>query len=259
MGRVLSHDILQWPRLLAYFKVNCFVALETTLFWLCLLYFQKMVKHMNVSQSASSGLSVQRNTVYSGLPERPKIVRLERQLYHNFFSLGVAFICKNINFNTDGYKGLKGKYLHCHGICLQWSTRKLWQIFSNECHWSRDGKIDIGFFDFYMGHLSLWHKYKDWSTLFCIWKMKGFRASQDLMSFHFTIQTKKCTLILIFMLKRQKTIKVEKLIYSVREKNNNIVLQAYATSLALGWVSFKKLFLTSKFTLLSLDVWLFIS
>ena len=64
--------------------------------------------------------------------------------------------------------------------------------------------------------------------------MKGFRASQDLMSFHFTIQTKKCTLILIFMLKRQKTIKVEKLIYSVREKNNNIVLQAYATSLALG-------------------------
>ena len=37
------------------------------------------------------------------------------------------------------------KYLHSCGICLQWNKRKLWQIFANECHWSRDGQIDIDF------------------------------------------------------------------------------------------------------------------
>ena len=42
----------------------------------------------------------------------------------------------------------KVKYLHSHGIPLQWSIRKLWQIFSNECHWSRNGKIDIDVFYF---------------------------------------------------------------------------------------------------------------
>ena len=26
------------------------------------------------------------------------------------------------------------------GICMQWSIRKLWQVFSNVCHSSRDGK-----------------------------------------------------------------------------------------------------------------------
>ena len=40
------------------------------------------------------------------------------------------------------------KYLHPHGIRLQWSIRKLLQIFANERHWSRAGKIDIDFFDF---------------------------------------------------------------------------------------------------------------
>ena len=38
------------------------------------------------------------------------------------------------------------KYLHSYGIRLQWSKRKLWQIFSNECHWSHDGLIYIDFF-----------------------------------------------------------------------------------------------------------------
>ena len=59
----------------------------------------------------------------------------------------------------------KYKYLHSHGIHLQWSIRKMSQIFSNECQWSCDGKIDIDFFGF-RGYLSLSHKYKDWSTLF---------------------------------------------------------------------------------------------
>ena len=35
------------------------------------------------------------------------------------------------------------KYLHSHDIRLQWCIIKLWQLLSNECHWSRDGKIDI--------------------------------------------------------------------------------------------------------------------
>ena len=34
-------------------------------------------------------------------------------------------------------------YLHSHGIRQQWSMRKLWQIFSNERHWSRDVKLII--------------------------------------------------------------------------------------------------------------------
>ena len=46
-------------------------------------------------------------------------------------------------------------YLHSSGIRLQWSIRKLWQIFSNKRHWSRDGKIDIDFFDF----LGVFHRF----------------------------------------------------------------------------------------------------
>ena len=36
--------------------------------------------------------------------------------------------------------------LHSHGIRLQWSIWKLWQIFSIERHWSRDGIIETDFF-----------------------------------------------------------------------------------------------------------------
>ena len=36
-------------------------------------------------------------------------------------------------------------YLLSHGIRLQWSIIKLLQIFSNESHLSREGKIDIDF------------------------------------------------------------------------------------------------------------------
>ena len=43
------------------------------------------------------------------------------------------------------------KYLHSHGIRLQWSIRKLRQIF----YWTRDGKIDIFFFDF----LGVFHRF----------------------------------------------------------------------------------------------------
>ena len=38
--------------------------------------------------------------------------------------------------------------LHSRGIRLQWSIRKLWQIFSNERHWSRDEKIGFDILDF---------------------------------------------------------------------------------------------------------------
>ena len=41
--------------------------------------------------------------------------------------------------------------LHSHAIRLQWSIRKLLQMFSNEKHWAHDGKIDIDFFDFLWG------------------------------------------------------------------------------------------------------------
>ena len=46
-------------------------------------------------------------------------------------------------------------YLHSNGISFQWNIRKLWQIFSNECHWSRERKIDIDFFRLFRGYLSL--------------------------------------------------------------------------------------------------------
>ena len=49
-------------------------------------------------------------------------------------------------------------------------------VFSNECHWSHDGQIDIGFFEDLCFAL---HKIHSW-----------------LMSFHFPMQTKKCTSIL---------------------------------------------------------------
>ena len=39
-------------------------------------------------------------------------------------------------------------YLYSHGIPMQWSIRKMWQIFPNERHWSHDGKIHIGFSTF---------------------------------------------------------------------------------------------------------------
>ena len=64
--------------------------------------------------------------------------------------------------------------------------KKLWQVFSNERHWSRDGKIDIDFFDF-LGvfrrfsinvrievHFFAFHKIYTWPV-----------------SFHFPMQTKK--------------------------------------------------------------------
>ena len=46
------------------------------------------------------------------------------------------------------HKKFDVQYLHSHGINLQWSIRKLWQVFSNECHWSCDRKIDIDFLYF---------------------------------------------------------------------------------------------------------------
>ena len=49
------------------------------------------------------------------------------------------------SFDIALYKSL---YLHSHGIRLQWSIRKLWQIFSNERQLSRNGKIENDFFDF---------------------------------------------------------------------------------------------------------------
>ena len=46
---------------------------------------------------------------------------------------------------------LINQYLHSHCIRLQWRIRKPWQIFSNKRHLSRDGKIEIDFFDFLGG------------------------------------------------------------------------------------------------------------
>ena len=40
------------------------------------------------------------------------------------------------------------QYLHSNGIRMQWSIKKMWQIFSSERHWSRDGKINMGFSTF---------------------------------------------------------------------------------------------------------------
>ena len=50
-------------------------------------------------------------------------------------------------FHWPGALSCNSKYLHSHGIRLQWIIWKLWQIFSkwNERHWLRDGKIDIDF------------------------------------------------------------------------------------------------------------------
>ena len=55
--------------------------------------------------------------------------------------------------------------------CMPWSIRKLWQMISNECHWSREEKLALIFFFDVLG--VIWrfinHKYfMDWSTLFCL-------------------------------------------------------------------------------------------
>ena len=79
-------------------------------------------------------------------------------------------------------------YLHSHGIRLQWSIRKLWQIISNKRHWSQDGKI---YFDF----LGVFHRFSIKIRIEVYffrlhWEMKGhwscvnlweaLHASQDL-------------------------------------------------------------------------------
>ena len=59
------------------------------------------------------------------------------------FGLSISLSIHSFLFVNNSYI-----YLHSHGIRLQRSIRKLWQIFSNERHWSSDGKIDIDCFDF---------------------------------------------------------------------------------------------------------------
>ena len=123
------------------------------------------------------------------------------------FSWGCKFIyrCKCL-YSSEGYQYWRCK-MTCGTIIRRFGSiitsqylestlqlhapamkmRKLWQIFSNERHWSCDGKTHIDFFRLFMGFSSFWRKYKDWSTLFCLcWEMKGhwsrvnLRASQNL-------------------------------------------------------------------------------
>ena len=102
------------------------------------------------------------------------------------------------------------QYLHSHGMCLQWSIRKVLQLFSNERHWSRDGKIDIDFFDF-LGdfhrlsinirieiHLFLFALGNERTLVTCK-SLRSARFTRDQCPFISQCEWKKCTSILKYL------------------------------------------------------------
>ena len=76
-------------------------------------------------------------------------------------------------------------YLHSNDIRMQWSIRKLWHIFSNERHWSRDGNIDIDFFDF----LWVFHRFSI-KRIIVHFAKRFSKFYKRPVSFHFPMQTK---------------------------------------------------------------------
>ena len=98
----------------------------------------------NVLQKGGEDMTIWQRTMGYVLSSSTKDVRCHIFVRHNYYFIDMKYSVVS-SFDIALYKSL---YLHSHGIRLQWSIRKLWQIFSNERHWSRDGKIDIYFFDF---------------------------------------------------------------------------------------------------------------
>ena len=78
------------------------------------------------------------------------------------FGLSISLSIHSFLFVNNSYI-----YLHSHGIRLQRSIRKLWQIFSNERPLVKWWKNWHWLFRLFRGISSLKHKYnKDWNTLF---------------------------------------------------------------------------------------------
>ena len=70
-------------------------------------------------------------------------------LHHPCYGRRLPYwIAWNVAIGCSGRSDeMRNQYIfYSHGISLQWSISKLWQIFSNEYHWSCDEKIDIDFF-----------------------------------------------------------------------------------------------------------------
>ena len=110
------------------------------------------------------------------------------------------------------YVGLVGVALRIwrrYNCTLLWNSpamkhKKLRQIFSNECHWSHDGKMTLIFSSFY-GFLLLYHKYR--KTLFCLyWEMKGHGSRVHLVKREALLKDLHATGILSFLNAKQKSV-----------------------------------------------------
>ena len=176
--------------------------------WSCLLIIQTHNKL--ITRRFQSNMTVVRHLVFLFCSQ----LSVQATVHEVFLSIHSLMCSHHITSLSQKLSQtfVWSKYLHSHGIHLQWSMRQILQIFSNEFHWSRNGKFDFVFFIYFLrviGHFSinirieehfLWFALRNERTLDACKSLRSAlcfsRFTRDPCPFISQCKQKRCTLIL---------------------------------------------------------------